>query len=143
MRKVGEYFYILCALMILLTAVSFAQEKPEIIVEDIPSISPGEEDISWVWGEIKAIDPALYTITIVYMDYQTDEEKDLALSISSDTKFEGVKDFSALAIGDTAGIDYVAAEGKNIIKSISVEKLDFNLEDLEETEGIAAEEGKI
>ena len=116
-----------------LAALAYAQEKPEIPVQDVPAaVSPEEENISWVWGEVKSVDPALSTATVIYMDYQTDEEKDLVLEVNAQTKFEGVEDLGALKVGDTAGIDYTIIDGKNIAKNISVEKIEAMPEAVEE-----------
>lgn len=116
-----------------LAAAAYAQEKPEIPVQDVPAAaSPEEENISWVWGEVKSVDPALSTATVIYMDYQTDEEKDLVLEVNAQTKFEGVEDLGALKVGDTAGIDYTIIDGKNIAKNISVEKIEAMPEAVEE-----------
>ena len=118
-------FGLVSGLFLSLASLVLAQEKPEIPAQDAP-VAPAldEENVSWVWGEVKAIDPALSTVTVVYMDYQSDEEKDLFLSVNSGTKFEGAADINSLKVGDTAGIDYEIRDGKNIAKNISVEKLE-------------------
>lgn len=116
-----------------LASAAYAQEKPEIPVQDVPSVSSSqEENISWVWGEVKSVDPALSTATVIYMDYQTDEEKDLVLEVNTQTKFEGVEGLGSLKAGDTAGIDYSVIDGKNIAKNISVEKIEALPEAVEE-----------
>lgn len=81
------------------------------------------EDISWVWGEVKSIDPASASLTVIYMDYQTDEEKELVLNTDQETKYEGVNDLNGIKVSDTASIDYVVKDGKNIAHNISIEKL--------------------
>ena len=58
------------------------------------------------------------------MDYQTDDEKELVVTINQDTKFEGINDFDSLKAGDTVGIDYFFDANNNIAKNISVEKLE-------------------
>lgn len=126
-------FALLGAVVVLPGGLGFAQEKPEIPVQDVPAVSsPEEENISWVWGEVKSVDPALSTATVIYMDYQTDEEKDLVLEVNTQTKFEGVEGLSLLKAGDTAGIDYTVIDGKNIAKNISVEKIEAMPEVVEE-----------
>lgn len=129
------------AAAISLAALAYAQEKPEIPAQDVPAVgSQGEENISWVWGEVKSVDLALSTATVIYMDYQTDEEKDLALEVNTQTKFEGVENLGALKVGDTAGIDYAVTDGKNIARNISVEKIEAAPEAVEEpAAGPAAE----
>jgi len=127
-----------------LSAAAYAQEKPEIPAQDVPAAaSPEEENISWVWGEVKSVDPALSTATVIYMDYQTDEEKDLVLEVNTQTKFEGVEDLGALKVGDTAGIDYTVIDAKNIAKNISVEKIEVLPEAVEEPVSEPAAESAV
>lgn len=92
-----------------------AQDKPEA----------AEEEISWVWGEVKSADVASSSFIIKYMDYQTDEEKELILSIDQETKFENIGDLSGIKAGDTASIDYIVKDGKNIVKNVSIEKIEL------------------
>ena len=125
MKNKAFVYVLLSGVFLSLASLVLAQEKPEIPAQDTPvAVSLDEENVSWVWGEVKAIDQSLSTVTVVYMDYQSDEEKDLLLSINSETKFEGVTDINSLKTGDTAGIDYEIRTGKNIAKNISVEKLE-------------------
>ena len=86
------------------------------------------EDVSWVWGEVKAVDLTQGTLSLSYIDYQTEEEKLLTLNIDTDTKFENAKDLASLKVGDTASIDYVLKDGKNIAKNVSIEKIEETAE---------------
>jgi hypothetical protein len=83
-----------------------------------------EEGISWVWGEVKSVDGAASTLTVTYMDYQTNEEKELSLTTDSQTEFEGVKDLSEIKTGNTSSIDYIVKDGKNIVRHISIEEME-------------------
>lgn len=86
---------------------------------------PGEDEgISWVWGEVKGVDPGASMLTVTYMDYQTDEEKELVLTVDPETEFEGVKDLGEVKLGDTASIDYILKDDKNIAKNISIEEME-------------------
>ena len=44
----------------------------ENIISEIGSV---DENVSWVWGEVKNVDYFSSSFTILYMDYQTDDEK--------------------------------------------------------------------
>lgn len=82
------------------------------------------EDIKWVWGEVAAIDTAGASIKVKFLDYETDSEADAVFSIDKDTVFENIVSLKDVKIGDSVGIDYnIDKDGKNVIKSISVEKL--------------------
>lgn len=104
----------------------FCQQDAPVPPEEkiISEAGPVGENVSWVWGEVKSVDYSSSSLTILYMDYQTDDERELALTVNQDTKFEGISDFNSLKAGDTAGIDYVTDIDKNIAKNISVEKLE-------------------
>ena len=104
----------------------FCQQEAPVPPEEkiISEAGPVGENVSWVWGEVKNVDYSSSNFTILYMDYQTDDERELALTVNQDTKFEGISDFNSLKAGDTAGIDYVTGIDKNIAKNISVEKLE-------------------
>lgn len=109
-----------------LAAITFSQQETVPGGQANPETLPPEEDegISWVWGEVKSVDAGTSTFTVTYMDYQTDEEKELVLNVDPATKFEGVKDVSAIKVGDTASIDYLVKDGVNIAKNISIEEME-------------------
>ncbi|TAN62654.1 hypothetical protein EPN16_01080 [bacterium] len=92
--------------------------------ESAPAAPMQEEGISWVWGEVKSVDGAASTLTVTYMDYQTNEEKDLSLTVDSQTEFEGVKDLSEIKPGNTSSIDYIVKDSKNIVRHISIEEME-------------------
>lgn len=92
--------------------------------ESVPAAPMQEEGISWVWGEVKGVDATASALTVTYMDYQTNEEKDLSLAVDPQTEFEGVKDLGEVKLGDTASIDYIVKDGKNIVKHISIEEME-------------------
>ncbi len=82
-----------------------------------------EGEIQWAWGEVTDLDAQAKTITLKYLDYETDQEKDLVLAVDDKTTFENVKDFSELKLKDTLSIDYVSSpDNRNLAKNISLEK---------------------
>ncbi len=101
-------------LMVLSLNVSFifSQEETE---EEI-------EEIEWVWGDVVALDEN--QITVKYLDYETDEEKEIMVVCDLETEFENISLISEIKVGDSVSIDYVVREGKNIAKFISVEKIE-------------------
>lgn len=105
-------------------STGFSQE-PQSAVSPLDKPLEAGEDISWVWGEVKSVDVSSSNFTIKYMDYQTDEEKELVLTVDQETKFENIGDLSGIKAGDTASIDYVVKDDKNIAKNISIEKIEL------------------
>lgn len=90
-----------------------------------------EKEIEWIWGEVISLDKEKGEIKVKYLDYETDEEKEVTIICDPETKFENVSGFEEIKIGDSASIDYVIEEGKNIAKNISIEKEEFPLEELQ------------
>jgi hypothetical protein len=109
---------------------AMAQEAPALTpdpvaaaVEQMASVK--ESEMQWAWGEVTNLDEAAKTLTLKYLDYEADQEKDLVLVIDEKTAFENVKDFSELKLKDTLSIDYIITpDNKNIAKNISFEKPD-------------------
>jgi len=83
--------------------------------------NPEAQDMS-LYGEIKSVDTASNSITVQYYDYDTDEEKTTSITVDDATKLENAKTISEMKQGDWADITYVVADGKNVAKSIIVEK---------------------
>ena len=90
----------------------------------VPEVQ-AEEDAQWVWGEVVSVDAAANTVVVKYLDYETDQEKDISVSVDAKTTYENASALSDIKVKDTLSIDYVTVNGKNIAKNISVEKPDM------------------
>lgn len=117
--------------MVMLAAaqIVFAEEAQvapldqEAITSNQQSPAQKESDMQWAWGEVTNLDNQAKTITLKYLDYETDQEKELVLVVDEKTTFENIKDFNELKLNDTLSIDYSIAENsKNIAKNINFEK---------------------
>lgn len=97
------------------------QEAPQPQAVEPPA---PEEEVSWLWGEVKAVDPAASSLTVMYMDYQTDEEKEMVLTVDARTQFEAINGLSGIKVGDTASIDYAVEGGRNVARNISIETIE-------------------
>lgn len=97
------------------------QEAPQ--PQAVQPLAP-EEEVSWLWGEVKAVDPAASSLSVMYMDYQTDEEKEMVLTIDAKTQFEAINGLSGIKVGDTASIDYAVEGGRNVARNISIETIE-------------------
>jgi hypothetical protein len=79
----------------------------------------------WLWGEVEMINSQAKTVQVKYLDYDTDLEKELTISIDDKTKFENVKGLEEIKPQDTISVDYVVgSNGANLALDISVEKLE-------------------
>lgn len=114
--KRGLAFMAVTAILFLSAQYVFSQEQAAV------GAVQNEPDTQWVWGEVASIDTQNQSLTVKYMDYETDQEKELSLNANEKTTYENIKSFNDIKVGNTAGIDYTTgAEGKNIARNISIE----------------------
>ncbi|MDD5128843.1 MAG: hypothetical protein PHO40_04250 [Candidatus Omnitrophica bacterium] len=96
-----------------------------VAVSSSPAPLQNENDTQWAWGEVVNLDSAGKVITLKYLDYETDQEKDMLLIVDEKTTFENIKDFAEIKVKDTLSIDYtVLPDGKNVAKNIGLESPD-------------------
>ena len=67
---------------------------------------------------------ATNSITVQYYDYDSDNERSVDITADNNTKVEGVATINDIKQGNWADINYMVVGGKNMAKSISVEKED-------------------
>jgi hypothetical protein len=102
------------------TSLSLAQNKTATQDE---ALSLGEPDILWLWGEVNSVDLEKGMISVKYLDYETDTEKDAVIYVDDKTAYENAKAIVDIKPKDIVSIDYVTgAQGSSIAKNISVEK---------------------
>ena len=131
--------FVFTALTTVTTLIAFAAEEvtvgaenpvvssaePIVSVSTPQSPAQSENDTQWTWGEVVNLDNAAKTITLKYLDYETDQEKDIVLAVDEKTTFENIKSFDEIKVKDTLSIDYTAGpDGKNIAKNIGLESPD-------------------
>lgn len=142
-----EVFRVYVIVFILLSffffgAFAFAQEEQKVEVNATPQIQqeapkaeappaetapPKSEEpaAQWVWGEVISTDTNAGQIQLKYLDYETDNEKEITIATDAKTVYENVAALSEIKTKDTVSIDYVVgSDGKNIAKKISVEKVE-------------------
>lgn len=81
-----------------------------------------EANTQWVWGDVSNVDPQNKVLTLKYLDYETDQEKEMAIAVDSLTAYENVNSLEDIQNKDVVSVDYKVSDGKNIAKNISVEK---------------------
>jgi hypothetical protein len=140
--KKNIMIFVFAGLIAITTLVVFAAEETTVSTENPVASSPvatteapvstpqqapaqNENDTQWTWGEVVSLDSAAKTVTLKYLDYETDQEKNIVLAIDEKTTFENIKSFDEIKVKDTLSIDYtVAPDGKNIAKNIGLESPD-------------------
>lgn len=115
----------------LIFAVSFvvfinqqALFSEDTLIEGGVITSPqNEPEIQWVWGEVINTDAQNKAITVKYLDYETDQEKEIIINVNDKTTFENIKSIDEIKPKDTLSIDYtISPDGKNTATNISVER---------------------
>lgn len=82
-----------------------------------------EPDIQWLWGEVLYTDIQNKDILVKYLDFESDQEKEINIDVDEKTTFENIKSFDEIKTKDNVSVDYtINADGKNIAKNIVVEK---------------------
>ncbi|MFH1640460.1 MAG: hypothetical protein ABIA66_00715 [Candidatus Omnitrophota bacterium] len=87
--------------------------------------SPGEDEIQWLWGEVASVDLKRNTLLVQYLDYETDQEKEVKFYVDDQTTYENAKSLVEIKPQDTVAIDYIISPGGgNLATNISLEKLE-------------------
>jgi len=94
-----------------------AQPAPEAV-----SASPVQPQEISIYGEVKNSNMAANSVTVQYYDYDSDEEKSIDITADAATKMENAKEIVDIKPGNWADVVYSVKDGKNIAKSIIVEK---------------------
>ena len=99
------------------TAVPAATIPPSPVSEDNSAV----KELS-IYGEVQAVNTVANSLTVQYYDYDSDEEKTVEITADKDTKIENAAALANISKSDWVDITYAAAGGKNLAKSIMVEK---------------------
>lgn len=133
--KINKILVLAIAVSLLFIGSVFAQDNSQdntarptskeiIVPQNLNTTQPPSElETQWIWGEVVSADSASKSVAIKYLDYETDQEKDMAISVDEKTTYENIKSIDEIKPKDTLSIDYIAgADGKNIAKNVSLEK---------------------
>ncbi len=75
-----------------------------------------------IYGEVQVVNAAANSLTVQYYDYDSDEEKTIELVADKDTKIENAAALGNINKSDWVDVTYTTSDGKNVAKSIMVEK---------------------
>ena len=110
--------------VILFAAQGFCQENVSSENKDASQVSgdiAAPQEIS-IYGEVKSVNIAANSIIMKYYDYDSDNEKSVEIMIDNNTKIEGTSTLNDIKQGNWADVNYKVVDGKNMAKSIAVEK---------------------
>ena len=121
------YVLIIGSILILFITPTFSQEgqapatKAPTPTGSAKEEAPRPEEIS-IYGEVQSVNPSLNFTTVQYYDYDSDEEKTIEILSDKDTRIENAASLNDVKQGDWVDVTYSVSDGKNIAKSIMVEK---------------------
>lgn len=82
-----------------------------------------EPETLWLWGEVVSVDIQNKTLSVKYLDFETDQEKEMSVNVDEKTTYENIKTLDAMKTKDNVSVDYIISpDGKNIARNIVVEK---------------------
>lgn len=116
--------YILAVLIVGLCAVSgYAQDNQSSADQNAPAVEKTiqPQEVS-IYGEVRAVNTAAGSMTVQYYDYDSDEEKSIEITTDSNTKMENASSLADIKQGNWADVMYGVVNGKNVAKSVIVEK---------------------
>ena len=118
--KYHKIFFTLAVILslALLTNPVFSQEESQV-----PAAKEADqpEELS-IYGEVQAVNQASNSLSVQYYDYDSDEEKTIEIALDKDTAIENAAKLDEIKQGDWVDVTYSVSGGKNIAKSIIVEK---------------------
>jgi len=122
--------YLLAVAMIgLVAGLAYAQDQqppanqaPAQPAAEAVSAGPVQPQEVSIYGEVKSVNMAAGSVAIQYYDYDSDEEKSIEIIVDAATKMENAKEVVDIKPGNWADVVYSVKDGKNIAKSIIVEK---------------------
>lgn len=129
MRRKSECLLLSICLLFLSSGLALADEQSQPQETVIPDTLMLEEkaynqpEVSWLWGEVIALDVQNKTLGVKYLDYDTESYKEINVTADESTVYENLKALDELKPEDTISLDYtVNPDGKNVAKNISLEK---------------------
>ena len=75
-----------------------------------------------IYGEVQRVDAAGATMTVLYYDYDSDEERTIDLAVSDSAAIENAADLAGIVKGDWADITFLSQDKGNVVSSIIVER---------------------
>lgn len=117
---------VLVSLAFLLTAPVLLWAQGE---EDLGQTAPEDSQMQWVWGEVVLADAPNKTITVKYLDYETDQEKEMPVLVDDKTVYDNLKSLDEVKPKDTLSIDYIVTpDNKFVARNISKEAAEAVME---------------
>jgi|GEM_PF-3511913 len=112
----GLSIVVLVSSIVIFGRVVFAQQDWAGDISAVP-------DVQWLWGEVVSLDTAKGEVVVRFLDYETEQDKEVSIAVDEKTTYENVNSLAQIKIADTVSVDYVVdKDARNVAKNISVEK---------------------
>lgn len=125
-NKISWVLGVATFLILVSMILAFGQDAPASSLPPAPvatAPAPLEPEAQWLWGEVVSADFQKNELLIKYLDYDTDQEKQITICADDKTTYENIKTILEIKPTDIVSVDYIiGADGKNIARNISVEK---------------------
>lgn len=118
-----RYYRLVCLVIVaaaLFAMPAFSQEN-QVIPAAMTEGSSAAKETS-IYGEVQSVNAQTNTISVQYYDYDSDEEKIIDIVSGKDTKIENAAGVGEINKGDWVDVAFEAIDGRNMAKSIMVEK---------------------
>lgn len=113
----------LCGAMFLFTIIGLALAQDPLEAGAVNQELKDSSDMQWVWGEVVNIDSKNNEVILKYLDYEDNQEKEIAITIDSGTVYDNIKSLEELKPHDSLSVDYmINKDGKNVAKNIGLDK---------------------
>ncbi|MBI4974351.1 MAG: hypothetical protein HZC19_00810 [Candidatus Omnitrophica bacterium] len=118
--KCHKIFFTLAVILslALLTNPAFSQEESQ---PPAAKEAAQPEELS-IYGEVQAVNQASNSLSVQYYDYDSDEEKTIEITLDKDTAIENAAKLDEIKQGNWVDVTYSVSGGKDVAKSIIVEK---------------------
>ncbi|MGD9015303.1 MAG: hypothetical protein PVI33_04710 [Candidatus Omnitrophota bacterium] len=112
--------------LVLLFAVMLLAFTPQQAFAQEEMMAEQEEEFlteEWLLGDVIAIDSENNQLRVGYIDYDTEEEKEISIQVDVQTGYDNVSSLGEIKINDVVSVDYIAdSQGQAIALNIRVDK---------------------
>lgn len=127
MNRYNLVYILIIVLSVIFIIPSFSQENQSQTPQTSEAISTPKETATQtgevsIYGEVQSVNQASNSVTVQYYDYDSDEEKAVDVTLDKDTKLDGIVILNDLKQNDWVDVTYSVSGGKNIAKSVKLEK---------------------
>jgi len=122
-KKIVLFFVITFSLILMNSGAGICEGEETAQEQQAQEAPAAEPEIQWIWGEAVSVDAENRALSVRYLDYETDTEKEISIQTDDSTNYENVNSISEIKPQDALSVDYsITPDGRNLAKNISVEK---------------------